>query len=56
MQSLYYPIGIDVDESTDELKLLVRSSSGSTTYNLWTVSRTSPTTASATTYLGTSST
>ena len=56
MQSLYYPVGIDVDESTDELKLLVRSSSGSTTYNLWTVSRSTPTTATATTYLGTSTT
>ena len=51
-----YPVGIAVDQESDSLKVLVRSSSGSLTYNLWNVSRSNPTTANSITYLGTSST
>lgn len=51
-----YPVGIAIDPETDDLKVLVRSSSGSITYNLWNVSRSNPTTATSITYLGTSST
>ena len=51
-----YPVGVAIDQETDSLKILVRSSSGSITYNLWNVSRSNPTTANSITYLGTSST
>ena len=54
--STSYPVGIAIDQESDSLKVLVRSSSGSLTYNLWNVSRSNPTTANSITYLGTSTT
>ncbi len=54
--SFYYPMGISVDPNTNDLHILIRDSSGTTTYNVWEVSRSSPTTATSTTYLGSSTT
>jgi hypothetical protein len=54
--SFYYPMGISIDPTDGQLYLLVRDSSGTTSYNVWKVGKSSPTTATATYYLGSSST
>ena len=54
--NFYYPMGVSIDPRDDQMYVLMRDSSGTITYNVWKVSRSSPTTATATYYLGSSST